>query len=182
MDLGADTPGPNIRAGLKATGLYPCDVNVPLNKLPDFLTPIRLLACRSHIRESVVESFKRYIDDLLRNNDLGVKQTQKFQIPIVAGKSVSVEEIQKHIVQREQSKNKPKTSTKKRGWPIGSKNSQAKRRKKQATKRMIHNSQAILSEKMTFWPWNGVTNFSKFDLIVCRIKYNFIYFNAFFIY
>lgn len=116
MDLGADTPGPNIRAGFKATGLYPCDVNVPLNKLPDFLTPIRLLACRSHIRESVVESFKRYINDLLRNNDLGVKQTLKFQIPIVAGKSVSVEEIQKHIVQREQSKNKPKTSTKKRGW------------------------------------------------------------------
>ncbi|CAG4941286.1 unnamed protein product [Parnassius apollo] len=93
--------GKNIIAGSKETGLFPCDVNVPLEKLPDYEKPIE------EIRERIEESFKRYIDDI-RNIDLGMKQIKKLQISVVAGKSVSVAEMQKFIDQREESKNKPK--------------------------------------------------------------------------
>lgn len=69
LDLGKDTAGLNIIAGFKATRLYPCDVNVPLKKLPDYGKPIE------EIRENIGESFKIYIDEI-RSSDLGTKQTK----------------------------------------------------------------------------------------------------------
>ncbi|XP_045458531.1 uncharacterized protein LOC123668883 [Melitaea cinxia] len=129
VEKGQQTAGQNVIAGFKACGIYPLDRSMVLERLKEYSKPE---VC-DEVRESIGESFKNYIAEI-RDKDLQMQQTRKFQIPVVAGKSVSVEEVEKYYEEREKKKsekgqkkqkekiqNKSTAPVKKRGRPLGSK-------------------------------------------------------------
>ncbi|CAH2109325.1 unnamed protein product [Euphydryas editha] len=106
---------------------------VVLEKLRNYSKPIE------EVRQAVGESFKQYINEI-READLKPKLIKKFHLPVVAGKSVSVEAAEKYYQEREtiaKSKANKQTSNsgvgsiprpvKKRGRPVGAKNKAAKK-------------------------------------------------------
>lgn len=94
LKAGDDTAANNAIAGFKACGIYPFNPAVVLEKLRDYSKPIE------EVRQAVGESFKQYINEI-READLQPKLNKKNQLPVVAGKSVSVEAVEKYYQERE---------------------------------------------------------------------------------
>lgn len=128
--MGAPQCKTNLEAGFRVTGIHPLNRQVALQRLPEYAkTKVDALTAK----ESLGESFKSYLAEL-RENDLGIKSQRKFQLPVIAGKSVSVEEVEQFHKNKAEAKNKnPKQPTNsnssvdpkkpvKRGRPQGSKN------------------------------------------------------------
>ncbi|CAK1585151.1 unnamed protein product [Parnassius mnemosyne] len=116
----------NLRAGFKSCGLYPLSPATVLNKLPAYTSTV-------DISDTISESFVNYIENV-RQSDLNtVTKGKKFQLPVVAGKSVSAEEVENYYKEREKTDktkrgNEVETrQSKKRGRPMGSKNKNKKK-------------------------------------------------------
>lgn len=90
LDLGSLQCKANLQAGFKATGIHPFNRQEVFLRLPEYA---KTKTDVQTAKESLGESFKSYLVEL-RENDLGTKSLRKFQMPIIAGKSVSVEEVE----------------------------------------------------------------------------------------
>jgi hypothetical protein len=112
LQLGKDNDVQNMKAGFRATGIYPFNPEHVLDKLPKFTV---------NIEHNIGESFKKYIDEI-RSCDLNYVVTKKFQLPITAGKSVSAEEVAEYYKARSNKPKKDPMNPMKRGRPTGSKN------------------------------------------------------------
>lgn len=95
------------------------------------------------VKEALGDSFIGYLTEL-RNTDLGIKTQRKFQMPISAGKSVSLEEVELYYKNKAQgNKNKKETNNSaepknavKRGRPQGSKNKKKSKIQEKKTKKI----------------------------------------------
>lgn len=118
LELNAHHSSSNIIAGFRAAGIYPLNRQEALNRLAEYAkTPINV----TDVKEALGESFKSYLSEI-RTADLGIQNQRKFQMPVSAGKSVSVEEVEAYYRNKNEANvTKPKVSTK-RGRPQGSKN------------------------------------------------------------
>lgn len=88
--MGAQQSANNVLAGFKATGIYPLDRQQVLNRLPEYAkTQISVESAT----EALGDSFRCYLAEL-RDTDLGIKNQRKFQLPISADKSFSLQEVE----------------------------------------------------------------------------------------
>lgn len=122
LEAGKENAAQNIIAGFRACGIFPLEREVVLAKLKDYSKPME------EIRESVGDNFIKYISEI-RDSDLQIQQNRKFQIPVVAGTSVSLEQVEEYYKEREKSKvnkknknqkglNPESIAIKKRGAPL----------------------------------------------------------------
>ncbi|CAG9782471.1 unnamed protein product [Diatraea saccharalis] len=109
LNLGAPQSKVNLKAGFRVTGIYPLNRKEVLQRLPEY---DKAKVDELTAKESLGESFKCYLAEL-RENDLGTKNQRKIQMPVIAGKSMSVEEVEQFYKNKaEKAKNKdPKQPT-----------------------------------------------------------------------
>lgn len=84
LNWGAPQCKTNLEAGFRVTGIRPLNRQVALQRLPGYA---KTKVDAQTAKESLGESFKSYLAKL-RENDLAIKSQRKFQLPVIAGKSV----------------------------------------------------------------------------------------------
>nr|CAH7745020.1 unnamed protein product [Callosobruchus chinensis] len=125
----------NMAAGFRCTGIFPTDRKIVFRKLPSYGKDA------VEVQSAIGESFKSFLTDL-RDSDLGKKTRRKFQVPITAGKSVSLEELEAFYEKREKQLS---TTAGKRGRPQGSKNSKVRKTNRKIIKK--DSGEVALNEK-----------------------------------
>nr|CAD7397266.1 unnamed protein product [Timema poppensis] len=87
-EMGESTATTNLTKGFEATGIFPLDRNSVITKLPFYKQDV------SAIREDISEQFKGFIENV-RTSDLSkLQKPKKFKLPVQAGKSVSLTEVE----------------------------------------------------------------------------------------
>ncbi|KAG8265881.1 hypothetical protein J6590_084017 [Homalodisca vitripennis] len=95
----------NIKKGFESTGIFPVDRHRVLNKLPKYTD-----SSQESLHKLVGEEFQTYLNSIRSEDLIPTQRGKKYQMPVVPGKSVSLEEVQKYEKEREKSKRKKDVS------------------------------------------------------------------------
>lgn len=98
LDRGKETAAQNLKKGFEATGIYPLNRQKVLQNLPLYARTL------TEINESIGEQFKVYLENVRKNDLENVQRARKFCLPVTAGKSVSVEEVNQYYQNKALSK------------------------------------------------------------------------------
>ncbi|KAG8265883.1 hypothetical protein J6590_084019 [Homalodisca vitripennis] len=84
--------------GFSATGIFPTCKERVLQKLKRFTDP---KGKEENLPEVIGENFKQYLEDMKAHLLIPSKRWKLFQLPVEPGKSVSYEEVQMYVENRE---------------------------------------------------------------------------------
>ncbi|XP_063244589.1 uncharacterized protein LOC134544837 [Bacillus rossius redtenbacheri] len=108
LEKGQETGCNNLRKGFECSGLNPVNRDKVLQKLPMYARTT------DEVREDVGNEFRKYIESVRTNDLSAVHRARKFCLPVRAGKSVSVEEVEAYYANKE-TEEKQKMTSKGRG-------------------------------------------------------------------
>lgn len=95
LALCENTSRQNLQKGFESTGMFPICRETVLKKLPNYAKDV------AEVSKQVGVEFTRYLENI-RNADLNIlPKPRKFLLPVIPGKSVSVEEVANYYSNRQ---------------------------------------------------------------------------------